>query len=1512
MKKSRYFLLCSLLLILIFVSIGKNYNVKSDVSEKIQYSNKNVSKKHILHKSYKEAMLNGVADPTSEIINLVFTGLFGDIENNENFKYICSLDEETIILPGEKPSGQPVDFQDGGIYAFEFNHSYYIYSKETIYFPEDSSYLFSQNKNMYNITFNNINTSLVTNMSAMFYSNPQLEKINLSKFNTSNVTNMSQMFSLKGYYDTTNNLIDLHYLDKLDTSNVVNMSRMFSDLSKIEKLNLSEFDTSNVTNLSEMFLNCSSIKELDLSHFKIENVTKMNSMFKGMSNVTKINFSKMNGLKVTSLEGLFADCNNLVDLDFSGRFINVESTSMMFSYCISLTKFNLSDLHIDNLKNMSKMFAGCTQLDNLNFNGFNTSKVTNMSSLFIGCDQLVNLDLSSLDTRSVTNMSSMFSGCSSLKNVNLKNLNTSNVKDMSYMFAGCPSLESLDFSSFNTSKVENFKSFLAGAELLRDFDVTLLEFDSVKNSSSMFSKMGISPKIDYLDLSHFNPENIENVSGMFEETYIHKINLVNYSGKNNLGMFRELNADIVILSDYLKYDLDFNAGYDYFDIYKNAVNEVKAGDFVGTVYSLFFTNNIAIKLNYHMPNDTVKTVYSYDAYPHKLAFEGIENNKKYVWSFSNTELQEVDFNKELNYTPGDVVYDIYAYQVNITTITIDRSDLEYNDKLTYNSENQYIIIKNLDTIKTLNSIDCELDYKPIYVHDAGTYSLSVDYIYDETKYHIPSTVINVEVNKMKIDITIESNSSIYGDKLNQIKFINTGTIFNNEVSIVPTVSINGLTSVGVYDISVEITHTSNYEIGTINYAKYTILKRPISITVSNKGIDEMYYGDDPEELIYTIDSGDLVSSKDIIVSLSHVGNRFSNIGNYSFECNVVNNNYNVSISNPNAIVLVIEPRTITVKAHSGESVYGENIKEIEMTIVNIVNNDNLNFRVEHDLNNKTEVGYYGMKVIHDDNPNYEVYIDADPYGNHLSYKITKKEISMIINEHESEYGSEALEIKYNIIGLVNNDELQVRFIHGVSSYSPVNTYEIVLFDEEFTNYIIEYLPGIYKVVPREIEVTLQESESEVGKPIPDAKYKLSNTIVHSDKPFLITIDATSSSTEGVYGFNIINYNDLNYKIIFTNPDAKLHTIFNNRNIIVTIHDASSIYGEDLDYPKYDVVKPEFVELKNIRFKGLPDKTSVAGIYEITVEVEVLNLQNPIIEVINAKYTIIPREVSITIPQIKTFYGDTTEALKYNIVSGSIVNDDNIVTILSSATQFSSIGSYSYVFENLHNSYNITVLNDQGVEDNGLIVHIISKRKLTIQLEDTDSYLYADIKNIDYTVVGDGILFEIDIPLLKISTNADINKVGTYTINATLNSENYDFTAITAVYKILDITIEYVNEILELKSDDIKNNINQNTNDTELINVIQDTLGKVAEISLKEGTYTNVADYNQNIATITGTILVNIGNNEVHEIDISYTISINPLKKSNTGMIIGIVVSVVVVLAAAGGATTFVIIRKRRF
>ncbi len=276
--------------------------------------------------------------------------------------------------------------------------------------PADCSRLFDEVYSLKEITFNNFNTSNVTNMSSMF-TDSVLETLDLSSFDTSKVTNMSSMFA------RCVSLTNLN-LGGFDTSNVTDMSSMFAMCNSLTSLNLGGFDTSNVTNMNNMFGSCPNLISLDLSSFNTSNVTDMSSMFYYCGSLTSLNLSSFNTSNVTNMSYMFQESDKLTTLNLSSfDTSNVTNMTNMFGLCSSLTSLNLGSFNTSKVTNFKSMFQSDVKLNNLILSNFNTSKVTNMELMFSGCTNLTKVDISSFVINSGVNVTDMFKNCTNLETI---------------------------------------------------------------------------------------------------------------------------------------------------------------------------------------------------------------------------------------------------------------------------------------------------------------------------------------------------------------------------------------------------------------------------------------------------------------------------------------------------------------------------------------------------------------------------------------------------------------------------------------------------------------------------------------------------------------------------------------------------------------------------------------------------------------------------------------------------------------------------------------------------------------------------------------------------------------------------------------------------------------------------------------------------------------------------------------------------------------------------------------
>jgi surface protein len=142
------------------------------------------------------------------------------------------------------------------------------------------------------IPFNNIVTTLATNMQGLFASASSFNQP-ISDWDVSNVTNMNGMFKFSPFNQpignwNVSNVIDMQYMfwansafnqpiGNWNVSNVIDMQYMFKSASSFNQP-IGNWNVSNVTNMQSMFSVATSFNQ-PIGNWNVSNVTNMTQMF---------------------------------------------------------------------------------------------------------------------------------------------------------------------------------------------------------------------------------------------------------------------------------------------------------------------------------------------------------------------------------------------------------------------------------------------------------------------------------------------------------------------------------------------------------------------------------------------------------------------------------------------------------------------------------------------------------------------------------------------------------------------------------------------------------------------------------------------------------------------------------------------------------------------------------------------------------------------------------------------------------------------------------------------------------------------------------------------------------------------------------------------------------------------------------------------------------------------------------------------------------------------------------
>ena len=340
-------------------------------------------------------------------------------------------------------------------------------------------YDYAKNKNLDNyftppgqsspVPFNNVLTSLVTDMSNMF--------VNLSSFNQSidswdmsNVNNMQSMFRNATAFNQP--------LDSWDVSSVTDMLAMFSGSNAsngtiVTTTNFNQpigsWDVSNVTDMRWMFRNATAFNQ-PIDSWNVSKVTTMSYMF---NNATAFNqpIDSWNVSNVFNMSWMFSNASSFNQSIDSWDVSNVTNMVRMFHNAITFNQ-PIGSWNVSNVTDMNHMFIGAIAF-NQPIGSWNVSNVTDMSNMLADAISF-NQPMDSWDVSSVSTMFAMLRNATSF-NQPIDSWDVSNVNNMNQMFSSTTSfnqpLDSWDVGNL-TSMSTMFLDATAFNQPIASWDVS--------------------------------------------------------------------------------------------------------------------------------------------------------------------------------------------------------------------------------------------------------------------------------------------------------------------------------------------------------------------------------------------------------------------------------------------------------------------------------------------------------------------------------------------------------------------------------------------------------------------------------------------------------------------------------------------------------------------------------------------------------------------------------------------------------------------------------------------------------------------------------------------------------------------------------------------------------------------------------------------------------------------------------------------------------------------------------
>ena len=437
------------------------------------------------------------------------------------------------------PSGTPLDAAgSGSIIGRNEGNGFRVISTGDIYAPASCMLLFD-GFSCSSVSFDNFNTSEVTDMTGMFQNCSSLRSLDgIGGWNTSSLR------SIRGMFNYCSSLTSLD-LSGWNTSNVDNMSMAFQCCSSLTDLNgISGWNTSGVADLSYMFYGCSRLSSIDVSGWNTSNVISLESTFCGLglespaAEICIAGLANWNTGNCITLAHLFM---NGADNTGSGKLTNeslagvagwnvsrvTDMTSLFYGQGVNLTALDLSRWDVSSVRSMNHMFADCRRLERLDLSNWNVGSLETVCNMFDDCYALRTVgDISHWKTAHLIDISGFLNGCTSFDGcggqLDLSGWDTSSIKGAQEVFRAIR-VSSINLSGWNLSGVTGAAWDGAGAGIhyayspescsIEEMFLDCAELTSVTTDSSWSLASSVSTRNIFTGCSSLAAADMERIMG---------------------------------------------------------------------------------------------------------------------------------------------------------------------------------------------------------------------------------------------------------------------------------------------------------------------------------------------------------------------------------------------------------------------------------------------------------------------------------------------------------------------------------------------------------------------------------------------------------------------------------------------------------------------------------------------------------------------------------------------------------------------------------------------------------------------------------------------------------------------------------------------------------------------------------------------------------------------------------------------------------------------------------------
>ena len=551
-----------------------------------------------------------------------------------------------------------------------------------------------------------------------------------------------------------------------------------------------------------------------------------------------------------------------------------------------------------------------------------------------------------------------------------------------------------------------------------------------------------------------------------------------------------------------------------------------------------------------------------------VTYNGFENNetKSVLGGTLGFTYSYAQFGNKGTYsiTPKDLTSNNYAITFNNGTLTVEPKPITVtiDSKTSTYGEAPVLLTATNEPGAIVNN-------------DSNVYSLAtvVTSASPVNTYDITGTELN-----HNYAITFENGTNAYTVTVRSITigWTHTDDLVYNKTAQKPTATAGNLKNNDVVALTVSGEQTNagtgylatasfaaaqtNYVLPAVVTTTFAIAEKPITVTIVGK---TSVYGDAQVELTATIEQGAIEDGDADPYTLNCEVDETSAVGHYDIIGTDTSTNYAVTFANrQNAYSVTQKALTVTAKAKA--ITYGDAPANDGVVYDGFVNGQD-----ENVLTGTLDYDYTYTQYEHvsDDTHAYSI----TPKGYDLSngnYQILyvagvqtvePKNIIVTIDNKESVYGENPVELTATDIGIVNGDQNVYSLACDVTAVSPVGTYDITGADTS-DNYVVSFAneENAYSVTPRTITIAWTHIDDLVYNKSAQKPTATAGNLVNDDEVTMTVAGEKTNAGTGYLATASFAAAQTNYVL----PDVvTTNFAIAEKPITVTIVNKTSVYGE---------------------------------------------------------------------------------------------------------------------------------------------------------------------------------------------------------------------------------------------------------------------------------------------------------------------------------------------------------------